>query len=568
MTVTVADLEVIVGADTSEAETKLDSLSGKIRTSEGDIRAASMAFIGAGLAIAGGLGMAVMAGANFEKTISGIGAVSGLTQQQLDQVRQAALQLGSQTAFSAAEAAQGMDTLLKAGMPLEQVLSGGAKAALDLAAAAGTDVPTAATLLTSAMNVFGASAGSAADAANSFNAAANFVAADSNSLVLGFSMAALPAKMMGLSLNDLNTALALFSQNGLQGSDAGTSFKTMLLAMANPTKEQKALMDQLGLSFFDAQGNFVGLEGAASALQAALSGMSESQRTATLAQLFGNDAVRAASILYSEGAAGIAAMRTEMASQQTAAEQAAARMNNFAGTLETLKGTLETASIIVAGSLTPALQSLAQGAQGVVSWFNQLSPQTQDLIGKGLALSSGLLMLTGALGMASTALGPLAAGFSMLTGPIGLVSLALAGLFVAYQTNFLGFADGVNAALSWMQAQWPAVQSAIETAAAAIAGAWQSMASAFQAHKATIDAVINGVKALFEATWPVIAKTISDQIEGIKTAFAGLVTALSGLATSVSGILSLIKAVVTLDFGGMRDAVVQIVEGLRTTVEG
>lgn len=531
---TVAELEVVADADTSRAEQKLDSLGGKVSRSASDAKTASLAFIGMGTAIAGGLGMAIGTAANFESAISGIGAVAGLTGGELDKVRAKAIELGSKTAFSATEAANAMETLLKAGMPLETVLNGGTQAALDLAAAAGTDVVTAAELMTSALNVFGSEAGTATDVANSFNAAANASAASIESLALGFSMAALPAKMMGLSLNDLNVALALFSQNGLQGSDAATSFKTMLLSMANPTAEQKRLMDELGISFFDARGNFIGLEGAADQLRAGLSGMTEEQRNATLATLFGSDAVRAASILYNEGSEGISKMRTEMANQATAADQAKARMDNLKGALETLKGTVETAAILIGGQLTPYLQSLAEKAQGAVQWFNALSPAMQGNIAKGAALAAGLLVLVGALGMASTALGPLAAGFSLLTGPIGLVAAAIAGLYIAYQTNFLGFRDGVNAGIEFLKGKWPALQSAVETAASAIAGAWDELTSHWGTVRSALEAGWSGL----QTAWSAVQSGISAGVTVITAAWVGLQSALSTGASIVSMVWS------------------------------
>jgi TP901 family phage tail tape measure protein len=76
---------------------------------------------------------------------------------------------------------------------------------------------------------------------------------------MALNQSGLVASQFGLSIEDTTGVLAEFANAGLIGSDAGTSFKTMLLAMANPSQQTQALMDQLNISFYDAQGKFIGL---------------------------------------------------------------------------------------------------------------------------------------------------------------------------------------------------------------------------------------------------------------------------------------------------------------------
>src|SRR5690348_1250685 len=90
--------------------------------------------VGAG-AVAAGFGLAVKSAADFEKQISAVGAVSGATGPELESIRQKALQLGKDTQFSASEAASAIEELVKAGIPVADVLNGAADAAVALAAA-------------------------------------------------------------------------------------------------------------------------------------------------------------------------------------------------------------------------------------------------------------------------------------------------------------------------------------------------------------------------------------------------------------------------------------------------
>src|SRR5699024_6183113 len=115
----------------------------------------------------------------------------------------------------------------------------------------------------------------------------------------------LVAAQMGLSLEETVGSLTAFASAGLVCSDAGTSFRAMLLRLANPTGKSAKLMDELGISVYNAQGEFIGMEALAGVLQDRLGGLSQEQRNAALATIFGQDAIRTSAILYEQGAEGV-----------------------------------------------------------------------------------------------------------------------------------------------------------------------------------------------------------------------------------------------------------------------
>ena len=108
----------------------------------------------AGAAV-GGIGIAaVKASTDFNKAMSGVGAVAGATSAQLEQLRQAAMQAGQDTAFSASEAAQAEAELAKAGVAVGDILGGALSGSLDLAAAGQINLGEAATIAAQALNTF------------------------------------------------------------------------------------------------------------------------------------------------------------------------------------------------------------------------------------------------------------------------------------------------------------------------------------------------------------------------------------------------------------------------------
>jgi TP901 family phage tail tape measure protein len=205
----------------------------------------------------------------------------------------------------------------------------------------------------------------------------------------------LVASQFGLSIEDTTGVLAEFASAGLMGSDAGTSLKTMLLALANPSKQSRDLMDELGISFYDATGKFIGMSGVAQVLQTRLKGLTQEQRNQALGQIFGNDAIRAASVLYTDGAAGVQKWATAVNDSGYASETAAKLTDNLAGDLERLKGSVETLAIEAGGGANGGLRILVKTLGALVDQFSALPPFVGSAI-TVLAGVSGVALLAGA----------------------------------------------------------------------------------------------------------------------------------------------------------------------------
>lgn len=325
-----------------------------------------------GLLAAAGAAAFIAAGARFDKAMSAVQAATHETTGNMKQLRLAALDAGRETVYSATEAAAAVEELAKAGVSTQNILGGGLKGALDLAAAGNIEVAEAAETAASAMTQFNLAGSDVPHIADLLAAGAGKAQGSVHDLGMALNQAGLVASQTGLSIEETTAALAAFASNGLIGSDAGTSFKTMLLALNPQSKQAAELMDQIGFSAYDAQGQFVGLEEVAARLQASLAGMSQEQRNAALQTLFGRDAIRAANVLYEEGAAGVQKWTAAVDDQGYAAETAATRMDNLIGDLERLRGSLETALIGGGEGAQSPFRGTVQGLTQVIDLFNQL----------------------------------------------------------------------------------------------------------------------------------------------------------------------------------------------------
>lgn len=328
----------------------------------------------AGVALVGMAGAAVKLSMDYEKAMSAVGAATRASAQEMEQLRQATLQAGKDTQYSATKAAEATTELAKAGVATSDILGGGLDGALDLAAAGQLDVAEAAETAASAMVQFKLKGADIPHIADLLAAAAGKAQGTVHDMGMALNQAGLVAAQTGLSIEETTGGLAAFASAGLTGSDAGTSFKQMLLMLQAPSDVTRGLMEELGISAYDAQGQFIGLSALAQQLRDKLGKLTPELRANAMAQIFGADAVRGASILYEQGGKGIEEWTAKVNDAGFASETAAKLTDNLAGDLERLKGSLETLAIESGGGANSGLRVLAKSAEAVVDQFGQLPP--------------------------------------------------------------------------------------------------------------------------------------------------------------------------------------------------
>ncbi|WP_194763970.1 phage tail tape measure protein [Microbacterium sp. UFMG61] len=350
-----------------------------------------------GAALAAGVGVAIAKFAEFDQAMSYVAATGDDARQNMDALRQAALDAGAATVLSATESANAIEEMAKAGLSAKEILSGGLAGALDLAAAGGLDVADAAGIAATALKTFNLEGSDMSHVADLLAAGAGKAMGDVTDLSAALNQTALVANSTGLSIEETTAGLAAFASQGLLGSDAGTSFKTMLGALTPNSAKAADEMKRLGISAYDASGNFVGLEAFAGQLKTQMSGLTDEQRNASLEIMFGSDAVRAATVLYSEGESGIRDWIAAVDDQGYAAETAATRLDNLIGDWEALTGALDSAFISMGEGADGPLRYLVQQLTVLVDSFNTL-PDWAKQLGVGLgAVAAGAGLVGGGI---------------------------------------------------------------------------------------------------------------------------------------------------------------------------
>lgn len=367
----------------------------------------------AGLAVAAFGVAAVKMAADFDQQMSTVQANTGATSAQLGQLRAAAIEAGASTVYSATESAGAINELGKAGLSTSDILSGGLSGALNLAASDGMAVGDAAELMATTLKQFNLTGAESTQVADALAAGAGKAVGSAHDLGFALNQAGLVANSMGVSMQETTGTLAAFANAGMIGSDAGTSLKTMLQRLASPTDKAQTLMDELGINVYDANGKFIGLAGAAGQLQNGLSGLSQQERNAALNTIFGADAVRAANVLYEEGAEGIDGWTKAVSQSGYAADLAAKKNDNLKGDLENLGGSMESLMISVGEGAQGPLRKMVQGLDTLVDAFAGLPSGVQQTL---VVMAS----LAGVFGAVHKAAGNLNGSTSIMANNIGL----------------------------------------------------------------------------------------------------------------------------------------------------
>jgi TP901 family phage tail tape measure protein len=558
----IADLFVTVTSDVSGAISGLTSVDQKVNGTSAAMSAAApagYALAGAATAVGAAFLTSVSQATDFEHQINGIKSVMSPTEVNEfgDAVRALALALGKDTVFTSSQAADAIETLIKAGVPLPAILSGAARSALDLASATGTDVTLAAELASTAMNAYHLSASQLPGIMDTISNISNATATSVGSLKFALAAVGPVANGLGISFTDTATAIGIFANNGLVGSDAGTSLKTMLLNLEPSTKAQKAAFDALGITtngtanqFFDAEGKAKPLNQIFQILKDSTSNLTQEQKINLLQTAFGTDAVRAATIAANEGAAGwdtVTASMEKMGGTQVAAAQ---RNSGLTGSMNQLGGSFEAIQIQIGTLFLPVLTRLADGLTILLNAFLTLDPNVQVAIvaivgitGVVAALLAAFILLEPVLAAVDAAFGIIGVAAAGVALPIAALVAVGALLYQAWQTNFGGIRD-VTAQV------WGAIQPAFINIGNFLAALPALTGSAFSAFT-------SAVQPLILALEPFVAGILA-QLPGLVRAAGDEFNTLGQTLGRIGTIFQALVASFTTDTGAMGIVVAQI----------
>jgi TP901 family phage tail tape measure protein len=437
---------------------------------------------------------------DYEKAMNVLGAVTDATASQMEELSALAKDLGADISLpgtSAADAAEAMAELAKAGLNINEVMAA-AKGVLQMSAAGQLGNAEAAEITANALNVFNLQGSEAVRVADLLAAAANSSSGEVRDMADALQMSASVFATADMEIEELVAAISLMSNAGIQGSDAGTSLKQMLLSLQAPSKKAKELMQELGINIYDANGNMLDMRSIIDIFSTQMSSLTQEQRNLALATIFGSDAVRAANIVLMGGVEAYDAMLGKVTEVGAASKLASALMEGLTGSMENLKSAFETAAIAAIEPLKDDLKVLIDFAVKLLNAFADLPAPVREGIVKFilfLAVLGPILIVLGSLL-------PLLGGLTKSLNPFNGGILGLIGTFL----KLLSFAAIVVKVLGAFGISTGVVGVKILALQAAVAGVGTSLL-ALLAPFALVIATITLIYLLWK-NWDTLGVTI------------------------------------------------------------
>lgn len=268
----------------------LKSVQSQIKT----VAKVSAAAVGAvATAVAGVTTAAIKTGKEFENSMSQVAATMGIDKATKDGLKNyqtletAAKEMGESTAFTASEAAEGLNYLALAGYSADQAATA-LPYTLKLAGAGAMDLADASDMVTDAMSALNLEANNKNLSTFSDQLAKSASTTNTNVKQLGEAILTVGGTAANLKggTAELNTALGILANNGIKGAEGGTHLRNMLLSLESPTAAAAKQLEKLGVNVYDAKGNLRSLNDIFSDVQKSTKGMTNQQVDGILATLF------------------------------------------------------------------------------------------------------------------------------------------------------------------------------------------------------------------------------------------------------------------------------------------
>ena len=520
-----------------------------------------------------GIGAAsVKAGMDFDTAMSQVAATSGKTVDEIGELRDFAKEMGSTTAFSATQAAEGLNYMALAGYDAETSMKM-LPTVLDLAAAGAMELGAASDMVTDAQTALGLSVEDTTTLVDQMAKASS----QSNTSVEQLGEAILKigptARTMAGGTEELTQVLGLLADNGIKGSEAGTHLRNILLSLN--TDKVKDAFHEMGVEVFDAEGNMRSLSDIFPELSQAMEGLTNEEKTGMLAKLFNKTDLSSINSLLGTSADRWEELGEAIGDSTGAAGQMAeTQLDNLEGSVTLLKSALEGAGIAIGDVLAPYIRKLADFANDLVTKFNELSPAAQQIIvgiGAVVAALGPLLVIGGmimsAVGTILPMLPTIGAALAGISAPIAAVVAGIAALvaafILAYNKSFQ-FRLVIDQVLGIIkEAFLPVFKSAkqmVKTLGDILFDTAMSVATtlmpAIKALLPVIKMVATFMAGRLKAAFTVITvavKLVSAAIKGIAIVFAGVVTKVASLVSSLKAKFSAIaKAFKSMFSGGIK----------------
>ena len=315
--------------------------------------------VGAVLGVSIGLKDTIETYKDFEAAMSQVQAISGATSTELAKLTNKAKEMGATTKFTAEESAQAFNYMAMAGWKTDDMLNG-IEGILSLAAASGEDLATTSDIVTDALTAFNMKAGDAGHFSDVLAAAAS----NANTTVSGmgetFKYAGSMAGSLSYSIEDVALMTGLMANTGIKGTMAGTALNSIFTRLSTNTNGAADAMKDLGISFFDSNGQARDLSDVMGELRTATAGMTAEQKSNLANTIAGTQAQKGLLAILNASEEDYNKLADAINNADgAAANMSETMMDNLQGSITLLQSAVDGVKISFGERLSPYVRSLA-----------------------------------------------------------------------------------------------------------------------------------------------------------------------------------------------------------------
>ena len=403
--------------------------------------------VGVGTIVAG-IGKSIKTGIEFEDTfLRATAKIKGGVKQgseEFNKLESLVLELGSKTEFSTSQVAQGLDFWAKAGKTTNEIMQLLPKS-LDMATASGLDLARASDIISDAIGIFNLNSSDMNELSTNterimdvMSKTINMTNTSMDELFETTKIAGGIFTSAGQSIETFNASVAILADNSMKGSVAGTNLRAIMAKLASPVEKARKVLDDLGVSISDENGNMKDFADIIDDLKKTTDGYGNSQRLAIFKVLAGQEAMNGLNFLVKEGGDKLRSYRNELEKSTGSTKELAdlfrtdtkADWNNFASAVEGL-------AITLFKYLQPAIKVILQSITGLINLFNDITGDCKVL--KALFIGLGVVIISTFAPVSATIIG---------------ITLLFGGLVKAFQycyKEFDWFRNGIDAITSFIK---------------------------------------------------------------------------------------------------------------------
>ena len=298
---------------------------------------------------------------DFDAAMSQVQAVSGADSDELEQLTKKAEEMGATTKFTATDSAEAFNYMAMAGWKTEDMLDG-ISGIMQLAAAANEDLGTTSDIVTDALTAFGLKASDAGMFSDVLAAASSN--ANTNVSMMGetFKFAASMAGSLGYSVQDVALMTGLMANSGIKASMAGTALNSIMTRLSTNTHHARDTLEELGIKFFDAQGNARPLVDVMEELRDATANMNDEQKTSVANAIAGTNSQKGLLAILNASETDYNKLANAIDNAAGASERMAdTQLDNLSGSITLLQSAVDGVKISFGSRLNHYVRDVADG---------------------------------------------------------------------------------------------------------------------------------------------------------------------------------------------------------------